>query len=79
MEMERNLSKYLPLEEAAKSGCITASMIELLCVWNRIPYFRDIDQYLVNPEDVRLFLDKHWEEMVTGEYAPARASKAPNP
>jgi len=68
MEMERNLSKYLPLEEAAKAGCITAGMIELLCVWNRIPYFRDIDQYLVNPEDVQQFLDKHWEEMVTGGF-----------
>ena len=77
--MERNLNKYLPLEEAAKAGCITASMIELLCVWNRIPYFRDIDQYLVNPEDVQQFLDKHWEEMVTGGYTSGKGSKAPTP
>ncbi len=70
--MERNLSKFLTLEEAAKEVYLTAGMIELLCTWNRIPYFRDIAQYLVNPEDVKQFLAIHWEEMVTGEYTGKR-------
>ena len=77
--MERNLNKFVSLEEAAKEGYLTAGMIELLCVWNRIRYFRDIDQYLVNPEDVRQFLDKHWEEMVTVGYTKTGELKAPVP
>jgi len=79
MEMERNLSKFLTLEEAAKEGFLTASMIELLCVWNRIPYFRDIEQYLVNPEDVKQFLAKHWEDMVTIGYTKTGELKPPHP
>lgn len=64
--MEIDLKKFVTIEEAAKEGYITASMIEFLCVWKRIPYFRNIEQVLVNPEDVKSFLEKNWEEMIAG-------------
>ena len=78
-EMEIDLKKYITLEDAAKEDYITASMIELLCVWKRIPYFRNIELVLVNPEDIKSFLASHWEEMVTGRYIETRESDSPIP
>lgn len=52
--MEKNLNKYLTIEEAAKQNYITPQMITILVQNNRLPFFCDKGSIKVFPGDVGL-------------------------
>ena len=54
--MEKNLNKYIKLEEATKRAYLTVELIQMLCSRRFIPYFQDKDDVLVNPEDIEEYL-----------------------
>ena len=56
--MEKNLNKYLTVEEAAKQAYITAQMISTLAQNNQIPFFCDKGTIKVFPGDVSLAINE---------------------
>ena len=43
-------------------------MIEMFCVNNLIPYYQNFEQILVNPEDVKTFVEDHWVDMMPEKF-----------
>ncbi len=58
--MEKDLTKFVTLEQASKKNYITLEMIERLCSNNQIPYFNNYEEMLVNPEDVKEFFRQYF-------------------
>jgi len=56
--MEKNLNKYLSLEEAAKQNYITPQMITILLQNNRLPFFSDKGNIKVFPGDITTALNE---------------------
>lgn len=50
--MEKNLSKYKTVEEASKGSYITPTMIDMLVMNNRIPFYSDRGTIMVFPGDI---------------------------
>jgi hypothetical protein len=50
--MEKNLNKYLTIEEASKQNYVTPQMINILVQNNRLPFFCDKGTVRVFPGDV---------------------------
>jgi hypothetical protein len=70
--MEKNLNKYVTLEEAAKGNYITPQMITILVQNNRLPFFCDKGTIKVFPGDVAAALSEMFgvEEKKVKKKAP---------
>ncbi len=58
--MDKDLKKFVTLEQASKKNYITLEMIEMLCSNNQIPYFKNYQEILVNPDDVKEFFRQYF-------------------
>jgi len=56
--MEKDLNKYLTPEQASKKNYLTAEMIQQLCERRFIPFFQDREEILVNPDDIKEYLER---------------------
>ena len=56
--MEKNLNKYMTVEEASKQNYITPQMIAILVQNNRLPFFCDRGTIKVFPGDVAAALSE---------------------
>jgi hypothetical protein len=90
--MEKNLNKYLTMDEAAKQVTITSDMIHALVISDRIPYFSDKGTIKVAPADVVEAIDElignsikkarqsvKTREKANGMFKPETQPKAPIP
>jgi hypothetical protein len=72
IDVEKSLSKFVTCEEASKKNYITKDMIEMLVREERIPYFSNRGEWLVNPEDITAY----FEETICGSlYKPVAERK----